>query len=197
MNMPANVKLSKDEMLLVCNSEWILTKQAIISKTVAMFSDIAEQYKEVLVANDFKDFNLVEPRVFKGENYRQLPYVMLDFPRAFNKENIFAIRTFFWWGNFFSITLHVSGDHKRKYFNDENVILQFKDWNICVNEDEWQHHFDADNYQPLQKINVEEIAAINERSFIKLAKKIPLNEWNDVYTFLTGNFSEIIKLLAA
>jgi hypothetical protein len=100
MNMPANVKLSKDEMLLVCNSEWILTKQAIISKTVALFSDIAEQYKEVLLANDFKDFDLVEPRVFKGESYRQLPYVMLDFPRAFNKENIFAIRTFFLVGKF-------------------------------------------------------------------------------------------------
>ena len=36
-------------------------------------------------------------------------------PAVFSKENIFAIRTMFWWGNFFSISLHVSG----KYFKTE------------------------------------------------------------------------------
>ena len=49
------------------------------------------------------------PKIAKGENYLQLPYVLLDYPRCFDKENIFAIRTMFWWGNFFSITLHLSG----------------------------------------------------------------------------------------
>ncbi len=34
---------------------------------------------------------------------------MLDYPRAFGRDSIFACRTFFWWGRFFSLTLHLAG----------------------------------------------------------------------------------------
>ena len=32
------------------------------------------------------------PKISKGENYKGLPYVMLDYPRCFGKTDIFAIR---------------------------------------------------------------------------------------------------------
>ena len=54
------------------------------------------------------------PKISKGENYKDLPYVMLDYPRCFQKEKTIAIRTFFWWGNFFSINLQLSGEYKEQ-----------------------------------------------------------------------------------
>ena len=64
------------------------------------------------------------PKISKGENYKGLPWLVLDYPRYFNKEDIFAIRTLFWWGNFFSITLHISGKYKMRY--EKKIIDSFE-----------------------------------------------------------------------
>ena len=57
----------------------------------------------------------ISPKISKGENYNGLPYVMFDYPRFFTKENVFAVRTFFWWANYFSVTLHLKGEYKEMF----------------------------------------------------------------------------------
>ena len=97
-------------MELVQNSEWILAKHSIIKKVYGMFGDLNE-----LINAEPESFNYLFPeknknqngKISKGENYRHLPYVILDYPAFFDKENIFTVRTIFWWGNFFSVTLHL------------------------------------------------------------------------------------------
>jgi len=110
-----NVELSKNELELVSSSEFILTKNRIIEKVYNLFGALSEQYKAAL--NEHREILPVDifktpPKIYKGENYLSLPYVMMDYPRMFSKEDVFAIRSFFWWGNYFSITLQLSG----KYF---------------------------------------------------------------------------------
>lgn len=49
-------------------------------------------------------------------------YLILDYPGMLSTENIFAVRTLFWWGNIFSVSLHLSS----KRFNDcKNIYKQF------------------------------------------------------------------------
>jgi len=55
------------------------------------------------------------------------------------------------------------------------------EWYIGVNlEDAWQHHFRPDNYRRAVEINP---AMIPQLPYIKLAKKIPLDEWDEVDFF--------------
>ena len=91
----AKVQLSAEEMRLVRDAAWILTKNSVMGKVVAMFGELSGGWKE--------------PKISKGENYKGLPWVMLDYPRVFGKEDVYAIRTFFLWGHAFSITLHLKG----------------------------------------------------------------------------------------
>src|SRR5712671_4795594 len=111
----AKIRLSQAEMELVNNADLILTKNAILKKAYRLLGNLqVEQQKYIMLhpsglpakvsASTFK--------ISKGENYKELPYLVLDYPRLFEQENIFAVRTMFWWGNFFSITLHLSGRHK-------------------------------------------------------------------------------------
>ena len=68
--------------------------------------------------------------------------------RSYGKD-IFAIRTMFWWGNFFSITLHLSGIYKTMFAQKIIAcyeLLKETDFFICVHEEQWQHHFEKDNY---------------------------------------------------
>ena len=113
----AKIQLSKEELVLVQNADVLLTKNRIIKKVYELFGSIIPDMQQLLARNLRlpSAVFIASPKISKGENYLGLPYVMLDYPRCFGKEDIFAIRTMFWWGNFFSITLHLRGVYKNQF----------------------------------------------------------------------------------
>ncbi len=193
--------LSAEELQLVTNTQWILTKRVIIDKVNLLFGNLSVVFKNHVTTNDFfLQPAIVQstPKIAKGENYLQLPYVLLDYPRCFNKENIFTIRTMFWWGNFFSITLHLSGRYKDTFETAVKKNIQTSaehDFFICINEDEWQHHFKEDNYMPVNKLTFDEINTITQRHFIKVAIKFPLENWDTIPSLLEKSFPDLLQLI--
>jgi hypothetical protein len=124
--------------------------------------------------------------------------MLLDYPRCFDADDIFAVRTMFWWGNFFSITLHLSGNYKAMFQQKiiENIDLVTQDVFICINENQWQHHFEADNYADIKKITKDELREIIPgKEFIKLSIKFPLQSWSDIPSLLDDAFTELVKML--
>lgn len=199
---PAKIRLSQKEKELVINTEWILTKNRILQKVFNLLENIQLSQNEKVKACTnplIVDSLSKNAKISKGDNYLGLPYQILDFPRLFNGENIFAIRIMFWWGNFFSITLHLSGRYKQEWIN--KILSSFSSFekmkfNYCTNEDQWHHHFEKDNYLPVtinQKTEFEK--EIKEKAFIKLAQKIPLEQWDNAETLLIESFNEIINIL--
>lgn len=197
----AKINLSATELELVCSSEWLLTKHTIINKVFQLFGNAALAMQHTV--NKSKQelpevINNSSPKISKGENYMQLPYVMLDYPRHFLKEETLAVRTFFWWGNFFSITLQLAGIYKQRqqdFIKSNFIFLQDNNYWVCNNTDQWQHHFANDNYVSLKDIDETEFSAILSReAFVKLAKKIPLTEWQTAQEFIEKTFAEMLKL---
>lgn len=196
------ITLSDKELSLVKDPDWILTKQVIIGKVYALFAECIPGIKE-----DFKNSRAVlpdpvrtsVPKINKGENYLQLPYVMLDYPRYFSGKDIFAIRTMFWWGNFFSITLHLSGEMKTHF---EEVLIKNRTlitdgFFMGVHEDQWQHHFEIDNFLPVQHCTIDQQLYLLKRpGFIKLALKFDLEEWNNMPALLRAGYQKIISVLS-
>jgi hypothetical protein len=200
--MNTKIRLSEQELELLNNSAWILAKNSIILKTRNLLENLAIDMDQVLrnAENDFFDkIPHSTPKVSKGENYQGLPYLVLDYPRTFVKNDIFAIRTFFWWGKFFSITLHLSGNFKSQFeANLNNSIGYLKDngFYVCSSENQWDHHFEKTNYTNLQELSDEEIKRLfTENAFLKIAKRLPLQDWNEIEEILLKNFKAIIKLL--
>ena len=199
MNMPGtNVELSKNELELVINSEFILTKNRIIEKVYTLFGSLSEDYKKVL--NEHKSSLPLplfssSPKIYKGENYLGLPYVMMDHPRVFFKDDVFAIRSFFWWGNYFSITLQLSGRYKEFLNSAVALKLQnefYEDYFICINDSPWKHHFESSNYKHVNAVNPKEVL---NKPFFKIAAKLPLHKWQAAEPFYTKNYSALINLI--
>lgn len=200
MNNAAKIHFSKLETELIKNKEWILTKHSIINKVYHLFGEMHEIYKQI---SELEKISLpafyknTGGKISKGENYQGLPYVILDYPALFSKENIFAIRTMFWWGNFFSISLHISG----KYFQIQEDIsnlqtyLHEKNFFVCVNENEWQHHFEPSNYISIAALDEQKLSEILKGNFFKIAKKLELNTWEETPEFLKNTFIELIEFL--
>lgn len=195
----ANVKLSSAEIELMNNAMVILTKNKIIQSVYELFGNLSKQFQETIAANKFlpTEIKNQSPKISKGENYEGLPWVMLDYPRLFNKDNVFAIRIFFWWGNFCSITLHTKGIYnnliKPSLAHCIENKQQLNNWFLCCNETtEWRHDFRIDNYASYHLFKKETIESLN---FIKLSKKIPLQEWDNFETFLLDSFNELLSTL--
>ena len=197
----AKIRLSSKEMDLVTNADWILTKNAILQKTKGLLEELLQ--KQQIITSSIgsglpSEVIAISPKISRGENYRGLPYLVLDYPRYFDKENVFAIRTMFWWGNFFSSTLHLSGHFKQK--EEHRIIAAYSslaDSFICTGENEWEHHFEKENYLPIgvmEKENFSEL--VLQKDFIKLAYRVPLQQWDNALPLLEDHFNSWLKLLA-
>lgn len=198
MTCKSKLVLSDGELQLMADTEWILTKRTIIDKVNVLFGALAGNMKYVLLQQE-NELAATVAKIAKGENYLQLPYVILDYPRQFGKDSFLAVRTMFWWGNFFSCTLHVSGMYKKMYQQAllANVaIMQQNDLYICISNDEWQHHFEKDNYVAARSISLEQMQSIvNQQHFIKVAAKFSLHQWKEIDALLEKTFSILLQLL--
>jgi len=202
MTEKTKITLSAKELELVCNKEWILTKQIIIEKVYQLFGELASLMQRYLMhKTDALPARVmaIGPKISKGENYGGLPYVMLDYPRYFTKDATLAIRTFFWWGNFFSINLQLSGEymHAATMSLQRNFsFLQQQNYLICINSEPWHHHFGEDNYMPIKNIPAAAfLELLSRKPFIKIAKKINVQQWDAAEQFLEDHFTEMVMLL--
>lgn len=200
MNKEAKIHLSALESELVNNTQWIFTKQIITKKVQHLLGDLHRSYSQIIQHEKEwipQIFYTPGGKITKGENYQGLPYLILDYPAIFSKEGIFAVRTMFWWGNFFSISLHVSGKYISRFENMREMLdcLAKKKFFICVNDKEWQHHFQPDNYRLADDLNEMEIASLDKKNFFKIGKKFELDQWDSVGIFLEQSFKEIIDII--
>jgi hypothetical protein len=196
----AKIQLSPDELELVENASWILTKNRIMGKVYALFGMIAEHMKSELTKNVPLDASMqTTPKISKGENYQGLPYVILDYPRLFSKEDVFAIRTMFWWANYFSVTLHLKGSYKEMFIGKigKNISgTPVNDFYISISGDEWMHELDEKNYIQLSQTNSATLENIfSGNSFLKISTKIELNKWNDSEVLLMDSYKKLLRLL--
>lgn len=188
---------------MVLTPEWILTKNLILKKVNHLLGSLLvkqQEYVKNYEAGLPAEVRQSSPKISKGENYKGLPYFVLDYPKKFSASGILAIRTMFWWGNFFSITLHLSGhymeDAAEKLINSYEILIESGCY-CCVNDDPWEHHFQKDNYMPLVEMSKSDFTElIRERPFIKLANKISLQSWDEVEKTLLMYFKQMIALLA-
>jgi hypothetical protein len=199
----AKIMLSAKETQLVGNADWILTKNQILQKVKLILEDVQSKQQDF-----FKDqpsilpaeVIAIPPKISRGENYKGLPWLVLDHPRYFGKEDHFAVRSMFWWGNFFSITLHLAGTYKRNYERKAVAgfpLLKDEAFYIGVGADLWEHHFETDNYLPLKDMNEESFKAhVAHRPFIKLAKKLSFEQWNETGDNLFISFRRLMLWLA-
>lgn len=198
--MLPELQLTPEESSLVENASWLLTKHRIIGKVYGMLGMLSETYNAMLpqYSNYIPDnVTSVAPKIYKGEQYRQLPYVMMDLPRYFKGEDTFAIRSFFWWGNSFSIHLVLGGKYKTLY--EQIIRKRFTDgsldqWFAGISADPWQHHFEMDNYRQVSELKGTDIWH-DTGNYLKLGKWHPLNEWKTAPTFFSNSFKELLEAL--
>ena len=195
MNTP--LKFDSEELHLLSDSNFLLAKRRIQEKITGLLenlqTDLAHQCTDKLSIDINTLFN--PPKISKGENYKGLPYHVLDFPAVFQNENILAFRTMFYWGNFFSATLHLQGEflnQNRQALLDNFEKLIETNCYICVHETPWEYTYSKDNYEQL---SLQHRAKIQKDNFIKLSIKIALEDYSSLNKKVNDFYFVLIPLL--
>ena len=192
------LRLSPEELKLVSDPGIILTKNAITGKVYLLFGALADDFRNM--ADLPGEIATIAPKIAKGENYLGLPYVMLDYPRYFSADDIMAVRCFFWWGNFFSITLHLKGIYREMsstaILRSYNMLSSLG-YSLAISGDEWHHHFGTDNYRSIQSMDEHDFRLyITEHPYIKIARIFPISSWENLRQLFNKAFGELGELIA-
>ncbi len=188
--------LSSAEQNAVKNPEYILTKNSIINKVATLFGELSMEYASLHNKLNTPKFALqLHPKISKGENYLGLPYLMLDFPRIFEKNHVFAIRSFFWWGNYFSITLHVKGKYK-PLIHLKSMVESNTKWMYYIGIDEWENNVHVHNLLPISSTHLDFLVKdFQEKSFVRVVQLFDLSKWDNVKDMFLHAYTDILQTL--
>ena len=180
---------SEQELAVLGDQRFFILKKAVTDKLDRLFADNKERWSDVIQTWNLPPLRIDTTRgkIFRGENYRGFPYTLMDFPRHFSQEYVFALRTMCWWGHEFSLTLHVQGsafDFYKDRLEDRLNRLMKSGILYCVADQPWEYHLETSNYQPLEELSLKAaIQKSEELRFIKLARTWPLDQVEGFDTF--------------
>ena len=214
----AKLQLSPEELRLVQDGSWILTKNSILERMVQLLADLSGECRALWEGREQEGRGRPriphsEPKVSRGENYKGLPYVILDYPRLFGREDVLAIRTMFWWGHAFSVTLHLKGAYQRIFLPvilDRWEALSAAGFHVGVSEDEWMHEHVPENYRPMSGVpdpagmghgdagdvlGADGTHGLADRPFLKLSVACGLDKWETAPEWLLAHFRLLADVL--
>jgi hypothetical protein len=193
--------LSEFQLEVLKNTRFFDTKREVVQIISAHFHELqlalTETWKSAAIRERYAS---PAPKIFKGENYKNYPYVNMDFPRVFGTDCIFAFRSMFWWGNHFSFTLHLQGQAYTELAETMAANahrLEGKGYFRCVNNTPWEYHFSQDNYRPIDEVitagHAEALPA--DQTFVKISRRLDLDEYQSIVAFGTETFRELLGCL--
>jgi hypothetical protein len=199
---PAKIRLSPEETALVLDPHWILTKRSVMEKTGALMGTLADVYRTVALNTQGLPEDLAGqfPKISRGENYQGMPYMILDYPAVFDRTHVFAVRTFFWWGHYFSLTLHLKGRYLDHFLPSVLVWLskvEQNEWHVSISDKEWVHDVHGGDYAIVSKFQHPDWSTMVNRPFVKVVGVLSLEQWDNLPELLKDRFSTLVGSLVA
>ncbi len=188
-------KFSSSELAAIHNSKFFQTKASVSFKIDSLLAETRDRIKLIIEKEKIifpEGVDAINGKIFRGENYLGLPYLVLDYPKYFGKDSAIAFRSMFWWGKFFSCTLHLQGkalEEKREMLIKNIKNFRKKKIFICTHHTPWQYYYKKDNYSSIDKFSDTELKKIfSEKEFVKLSRKIELKDYKMLPGFAAATF---------
>jgi len=194
--------LTDKEARYLADTDFLRTKTDIYRKTDQLLAVTQESLREYINHRNPLFGSQILTRggkISRGENYQQLPYHVLDYPRRFATDDIFALRTMVWWGHHLSITLHLSGHSLLTYRSKLQSGLsqiQQEGWEICVGTDPWQYVQDDTYYRSAHQWTQDDWPEwVERRDFCKFSVFLSLAQWDQLPEKAVIFFDQVVTIL--
>ncbi len=171
------IKFTLYEKQILQDTSFLIAKRHAIDKVDALFAQLQQnlmlENAYIQALENALDADLRGAKISKGENYKGLPYVVLDYPKLIIGTDIFLYRSMLWWGNFYSYSLFLQGEpwQKLKHFLQLGDMEHDDDLYISTGERLWEYDYEPGNYKLFKDLTIEEKEEIQQKDFLKLSYK--------------------------
>jgi len=199
--MPSKAKIffSAEELQLLQERSFFYRKAAAEEKVMQLLAELGDVGREHPLAGWLQAAfppGSAAPRIHRGNQLEGLPYRLLDFPAIIQKDQVFLVRTLFWWGHSFSFSLLVQGGILPRVLpllcSNYEKLRQLPLRLACSN-DPWNNRLDSSAYRPLPENASGLPEQAGESGFIRLSLPLELSH----YAGLPAGYQHFLDVLLA
>ncbi len=181
------IDFSLDELEFLSDSEIFPLQWSLLEKLTRHLNEIEKNINLECSNSNFsfpEEVLINKGKISRGNNYNNQPYLVLDYPRFFEKNNIFCLRTIFWWGNYFSNAIILSGSMLDRY--QYSIIRNFSElknskWYFSINKNPWKLEINKENYCKVKDLDKSSITNhVRAYHYIKITDIYPLSKYDEL-----------------
>lgn len=202
MHSKVTINITDDMLAYITDPAIFKAKGEFTRQLTGAYNHLIESLSETRA---FRSFSFPEGtdttvgKISKGENYRNQPYMVCDFPRLFKPDNVFAYRVMFWWGHYFIFTLHLAGRSLQRYWpsiKQNYETLRGSDWWVSNGQEEWEHAVSHEFYRPASEVTAVDLKTQSaEAGFLKIARTLPLQQYQHLTDEARAAFAALLGVL--
>jgi hypothetical protein len=187
-------KLTKHELNFAKDTSYPLAKHQVIRKIQDQFQYLGQQMGQQFTEHEL--ISSAEYKITRGENYKQMPYLVLDFPKISGSGFPIACRTMFWWGHYFSCNILIQSN-RIDLEQTAHLLAGMKKVKLWIGTDLWEQDLQSTAYTPLRKLNSASVyAAISIHPYVKLSVKIGLTHFAQLPDLALSHYAMMLSGLS-
>lgn len=171
-------KLTKHELSIISDADFMRTKQLLIKNISSYFKQIGEQ----LLTKYYADSGLTH-KITRGENYLDMPYVVLDVPQLKPNNISRKLRIMAWWGHYVSLQYFIDANAKNL---KHAMQLPAQNYKILTSQNLFNNQLESADFAKPNQLHEQ---SFNNMQYTKIASIIPLtnlqNMEMDIENFMT------------
>ncbi|MFN4082742.1 MAG: hypothetical protein ACK4K9_03855 [Bacteroidia bacterium] len=163
--------LTSTELQFIQQSQYPLIKQSAIKKIKHLFEETAQFFFN---KTENKQLN---SKISFGENYLQMPYVVLDIPKLTSEKPHLQLRILFWWGHYFAIQYFINS----KLQNCKKLILNLSrmpDWYVLTNNEIWNNNIEDACWASCSNLTDDIYMTLNNLEIIKICGLVAIKDYD-------------------
>lgn len=186
MEQKSTNKLNNDEFNLISDTWYPIIKKGAIEKIKAQLADLGAQMQDNQPHLNYK--------ISAGENYLNLPYLILDFPKISGPNFPFVFRTLFWWGKPISCQVLVRNNLYNNTI-DKLLYLSHPNTLVLVGDNLWENDFSSQHFKSVAELSDIEKAALTAKTYVKLVHTFDMKKPDNLFEEAIGFYENYKELL--
>ena len=165
------------EVKLLNTVDIFLHKPAIMKKAEANLTALKQEIIKTLSQAPHPcppESDIVKGQIVRGENHKGFPFISLDMPQMFSKNQMFTYRTLFWWGHDLIFSLILKQENQAPLIEKLIQLKEHPEWKdiqLATAPNPWEWEKDMKNFIPLfgtSDIKIRD--TINSVKYIKICR---------------------------
>lgn len=192
----SNISFNNEDIEILSDKDFLLKKKVLSDEVIRLFKVISEEIKQELLRSSNPIWSSqFAGKISKGQYYKDLPYIVSDYPRRIDDNGICLFRIIFLWGREFSCNFLATGIVFKNLKNAiENNLMDIDQnaYRYSIEGSPWEHSIlDVD----LKKLNhLKNDKKLNTADFIKISRALTINKYESLHEICIKMFRDIIRL---